>query len=151
MLLFIDETGTDDLSDPKYPVFGLGGCAVRADDYREFVAGPWRVMKARHFGGLEVPLHAAALKFTQGQAEAIGELFRTGRFYRVAAVASKATKLGSAFRSIYEGVGAMMLRNLAGVLNRVACSGVTTVFESSERGGCQAKRSSPGPRKRRRW
>ena len=143
LLLFVDETGTEDLSDPNYPVFGLGGCAIRAEDYRQLVAGPWRVMKFRHFGGLEVPLHAAALRPTSTQVQAIGEVFRTAQFHRLAAVASTSTRIGAAIASVYQGVGTMLLRNLAALLNRIQCSGVTTVFEASERGDRLAKAFFP--------
>jgi hypothetical protein len=46
-------------------------------------------MKVRHFGGLDVPLHAAELNPTTTQVEAVGEFFRVGRFQRLAGVATK--------------------------------------------------------------
>jgi hypothetical protein len=33
LLVFIDETGNEDYSDPKNPTFGRGGCAVLGVDY----------------------------------------------------------------------------------------------------------------------
>jgi hypothetical protein len=115
---------------------------VSVPDWARRAVG-WRVMKARHFGGLEVPLHAAELKPTKAQVEAIGAVFRTANFHRIAAVASKRTRMGAAIRSVYEGVGTMLLRNLAALLSRMTCSGVTTVFESSEKGDRLARAFFP--------
>jgi hypothetical protein len=149
LLFFVDETGGETLEDPNYPVFGLGGCVVRTQDYRALVAGPWRQMKFLHFGGLDVPLHAAGLapsKTSREQMEGIAEFFKTGRFYRVAAVVKKSTRVGTGIDSMYQAAGMMLLRHLAAILNRAACTGVTTVLESSERGDRLAQAFFPAVR-----
>jgi hypothetical protein len=33
LLVFIDETGNEDYSDPNNPTFGRGGCAVLGEQY----------------------------------------------------------------------------------------------------------------------
>jgi hypothetical protein len=108
LLFFVDETGAESLGDPQFPVFGLGGCLVRAEDYRELIAGPWRVMKARHFGGLDVRLHAAELLPTAEQLEAIAEFFSKGRFFRVAAILKKSSRIGAGVASVYQAAGMML-------------------------------------------
>jgi len=146
LLFFVDETGGESLSDPSYPVFGLGGCLVRAEDYVERVGGPWRTMKRRHFGGFDAPMHATELRPTPEQLGAMAEFFSTGTFFRVAAVVKKSTRIGAGIGSVYQAAGTMLLRNLAAVLRRADCSGVTTVFESSDRGDRLAKRFFPAAR-----
>jgi hypothetical protein len=105
-------------------------------------------MKAHHFGGLEARLHAAELRPTPEQVSAIAKFFTDGRFFRVAAVVKKSSRIGSGVASIYQAAGTMLLRNLAAVLNRAQCTGVTTVFESSERGDRLAKEFFPAARAR---
>jgi hypothetical protein len=62
LMFFVDETGHEEFADPKYPVFGLGGCAVLATNIERDIKRPWRDLKSRHFGGANVPLHASDLR-----------------------------------------------------------------------------------------
>jgi hypothetical protein len=86
LLFFIDETGHETFADPKYPVFGLGGCAITSSSAEAIIAHPWRAMKAAHFGGENVPLHA-------GQLNALSKFFREQQFARLAVTMSKSTVL----------------------------------------------------------
>ena len=61
LLFFIDETGHETFADKNYPVFGLGGCAINSSSAAAVIAEPWRAMKAAHFGGEDIPLHANEL------------------------------------------------------------------------------------------
>jgi uncharacterized protein DUF3800 len=65
LLFFIDETGHETFADKHYPVFGLGGCAINSSSAAAVIAEPWRAMKAAHFGGEDVPLHANELRNPQ--------------------------------------------------------------------------------------
>jgi hypothetical protein len=133
LLLFVDETGGESLTDPNYPYFGLGGCAIRASDYRPSMVGPWCEMKLRHFGGLRAHLHAADLKNpTSDQLEALSSFFRERTFYRIAAVVKKTTTI-EGIESVYEATAIMLLNHLAALLSHVPATGVSTVFELSER------------------
>ena len=40
-LVFLDETGDEQLKDPKYPIFGLGGCCILAKNYFNLIDRPW--------------------------------------------------------------------------------------------------------------
>ena len=94
LLVWIDETGEEQFSDPKYPIFGLGGCAVLAGDYGRCLASPWRDLKAKHFGGANVHLHATELQQPGNkQLDALGEFFRSGQFCRVATVLTALDRL----------------------------------------------------------
>lgn len=93
-MLFVDETGHEDFADPNYPVFGFGGCAVTAGAAEESIKKPWRAMKAAHFDGENMPLHAAALRHpTSRQLAALQEFFSRPTFGRFAAVMTKSTIL----------------------------------------------------------
>ena len=61
LMFFVDETGNETFADPQNPVFGLGGCALLAAAIDPILRTPWQTMKALHFGGAGVPLHASEL------------------------------------------------------------------------------------------
>jgi hypothetical protein len=95
LLVAVDETGHEELADPQYPVFGLGGCLTVVGEYHEQIGRPWRDLKGRHFGSSSTPMHAAGLGATSDQAAAIGDFFRQHTFGRFAAVTTVDTDLGS--------------------------------------------------------
>jgi hypothetical protein len=88
LLVFLDETGGETLADRNHPVFGLGGCVVRADAYRSSVDAPWREMKARAFPNKRGPLHASKDRFTGKQKAAVSAFFQAAQVGRMAAVIS---------------------------------------------------------------
>ena len=94
LLFFIDETGHETFADEKYPVFGLGGCAITSSSAEAVIAQPWRAMKAAHFGGENVQLHANELRRpTDEQLAALSKFFREQQFARLAVTISKSTVL----------------------------------------------------------
>jgi hypothetical protein len=94
LMFFVDETGHEDLSDPNYPIFGLGGCAVMAGALDDALRKPWRAMKKRHFGGANVKLHAAHLRDpTTAQLAALADFFATQSFGRFAVTITAKTRL----------------------------------------------------------
>jgi hypothetical protein len=94
LLFFIDETGHETFADNNYPVFGLGGCAITSSSAEAVVAQPWRAMKAAHFGGEDVPLHANELhNATPQQLDALSKFFREQQFARLAVTMSKSAVL----------------------------------------------------------
>ena len=90
LMVFIDETGSDSLSDKRYPVFGLGGCAVLASDYEKLIGIPWDNLKNDYFKGADKPLHASELNSpTPQQLEALNDFFKNNNFFRIAGIACK--------------------------------------------------------------
>lgn len=98
-LLFVDETGEDSLSDPKFPIFGFGGVGLPAALYASNICNPWIHIKERAFGGETTRMHAADLrKPTSEQLELLNKFFNTCAFTRIAAVISDKT----AFRGDFD-------------------------------------------------
>lgn len=96
LMFFIDETGHETFADPNYPVFGLGGCAITSSAIERQLARPWREMKARHFGGEDVALHASELRNpTSDQLTGLSKFFREQQFARFAVTMSKSLVLPS--------------------------------------------------------
>src|ERR1700758_1355613 len=99
LLFFIDETGHETFADKNYPVFGLGGCAINSSSAAAVIAEPWRAMKAAHFGGEDVPLHANELR---------NPLFREQQFARLAVTMSKSAVLPTGKTPLEIITGSMM-------------------------------------------
>lgn len=94
VLVFVDETGIEDLSDPKAPFFGLAGCIVGASIYQKAIDEPWTRVE-QEFPNQNKPLHAAALNLkttSESQLQSVADFFCRGQFGRVAAVATRATQ-----------------------------------------------------------
>lgn len=94
LMVAIDETGDELLSDPNNPIFGLGGCVILAHDYAHLIREPWQAMKEKHFQGKDSPLHATELhptNMSDAQLCALVEFFSENDFSRVAALATKWT------------------------------------------------------------
>ncbi len=89
LLIFVDETGNEDLGDHNAPFFGLGGCVCAAGDYDTHINKPWQRVE-QTFPADMLPLHAADLRPTEMQQEQLGEIeqfFTNGAFGRFATVA----------------------------------------------------------------
>ncbi|HEV7590883.1 MAG TPA: hypothetical protein VGO40_22420 [Longimicrobium sp.] len=133
LLLAIDETGIEDLSDPKYPLFGLGGCGVLAGQYLDLIERPWTRLKEKHFGSMFVPLHAAELLgATPQQLAALGEFFRRNQFFRLAALTTDKTEMHPSIHP-YPSVAMVLMRQLAEISEIVPFRRVAVVLESSQR------------------
>ncbi len=136
LMLFVDETGHEDLADPNYPVFGLGGCAMVAGGVTKVIRQPWREMKARHFGGAETRLHAAGMRnVSQDQMDAVGEFFRNQRFGRFAVVMTRKTQFVTAVRPYQVMPGAIRIRWLEIAQQAsVVPTEMAIIHEASKRG-----------------
>src|SRR6266851_5506328 len=77
MFVFVDETGHEGVHDPKFPLFGFGGCLSFAVDYEIAIAKPWKEVE-QTFPSDMLPLHASELKpdrLTSAQKAALNGFF----------------------------------------------------------------------------
>lgn len=133
LLIAIDETGNEDISDPQYPVFGLGGCAVLVGQYVDLIAAPWARIKRDYFGDPEIPLHAAELRnLTQAQMEAFGNFFKNHPFFRFAALVTKDTNAETR-EERYLAASMMFLRHIAQIGRYAPFRRAVFIFEASQR------------------
>lgn len=124
-VVFIDETGHDQFHDPKYPVFGWGGCAMSVPAYRD-VDRAWRSLKQTHFPNVPV-MHAATLKPTQEQAAAVGEFFQTQTFGRFAAV----TRRDAQFEfPVLNSMAGALVKRVEEVIRHFAFNRVLVIYEA---------------------
>lgn len=139
LLVFLDETGDELFSDPRHPVFGLGGCAILVADYDQLVRTPWRQMKSRHFGGSDAPLYANELSApSTEQLKALGDFFATGRFARLAAVASGRTEFPDGYPP-YQLVSRTLCARIERIASHLTFSRIALLMESSERANILAE------------
>lgn len=136
LIVFVDETGIEDYSDPKNPTFGRGGCAMQAADYRRLVKKPWLKLKRKRLGGALKPFHAAEFEQTRPNKVQISAInkFLARPFWRFAVMSDKWTKLPPDI----DGHKAVSLVTVRFVMKLVATyeniESVVLIFESSDRG-----------------
>ena len=136
LVVFIDETGNEDYSDPKNPTFGRGGCAVRGHEYRRMLKQPWRELKRESLGGANKPFHATEFEQSKPTLRQITRIntFLKRPFWRFAAMSDARTKLPEnidGHRAISL-VTMNFIRRLAATYHDI--STVALVFEASRRG-----------------
>lgn len=136
LLVFIDETGNEDYSDPKNPTFGRGGCAVMGRDYRTLIKKPWRKLKRERLGGASKPFHATDFEQSRPTKTQINGInrFLKQPFWRFATMSDSRTKLPDGI----DGHRAISLVTINFIRRLVATYGEATdvalVFEASGRG-----------------
>ena len=132
LMVFIDETGNDRLCDERYPIFGLGGCAVLASDYEKLIGVPWNDLKNNYFNGADEPLHASELNYpTSEQLQALNDFFKNNGFARVAGIVCKNTAIDNNI-GIYE-IAALFLLNRITKIRMGNITSVALIIEESSR------------------
>jgi Protein of unknown function (DUF3800) len=135
LVVFIDETGIEDYSDPNNPTFGRGGCAVLGSQYRTLLKKPWRRLKREKLGGALKPFHASAFEQsrpTRVQISAINR-FLQQRFWRFAVMSDSRTVLPPGVDG-HRAVSLVTVRFVTRLVAEYDVNSVALVFESSERG-----------------
>src|SRR5713101_885502 len=135
LMFLCDETGHEQFADPEFPVFGLGGVAIMAGAIPHVIAAPWKKMKADHFGGENIPLHASDLRHPSArQLAALSEFFKMQEFGRFAVTLTSAAKVPEQLTS-HEVISASIKKRweeLAARMNPTPTE-VAFFFEASER------------------
>lgn len=132
-LVFIDETGEENLSDSKYPIFGFGGCLILAKDYRTEILEPWKHMKETYFSKIKGALHASNLRNpTNEQLNALNSFFSTYRFGRFATLISDKTVFDLQY-NLFQIATASLYQRINDILRNTDFKNVVMIFEESER------------------
>jgi len=142
LMFFCDDTGHEDFQDRNFPVFGIGGCGIMAGAIEPVLKQPWRAMKAAHFGGPDVPLHASELRHpTQSQLDALNRFFREQEFCRFGVTITPTCKLPAGVTA-YHTVSRSLHKRWEELTPRVrpTPTEVAFIFEASERGDALVQR-----------
>ena len=135
LLVYLDETGQEEMKDLQCPIFGMGGCAVLCGTAHRLLDEPWRMMKQDYFGNCEFPFHATSTlgSATAGQRAAVVEYFKSTLISRFAAVIRFNSFLSPTL-SPYQIITAVMFNMIGKVANAYPLDSLALIFESSERG-----------------
>jgi len=134
LAVFIDETGTEDYTDPTFPVFGYGGCAACGAEYYGVLARPWERLKDERLGGARTPFHTADFQRSQPTPFQIQGInyFVKQPFFRFAAVTSIDTKRPGEM-SAHKAVALATIIRIKNIVARVDAESVDLVFEDTDR------------------
>lgn len=135
LMVFIDETGHELFADSKYPLFGLGGCAILATSYISHLSQPWRKLKADFFDGTDMPLHAHALRNPSPlQLSALNKFFIDYPFCRVASVITDKAAFPSDMKP-YQITTISLAERIRSVAQwQKQMTSIALIFEQSDRG-----------------
>src|SRR6516225_3876027 len=142
LMFFCDDTGHEDFRDRSFPVFGIGGCAIMAGAIEPVLKRPWRELKAEHFGGPDVALHASALRNpTQAQLDALNRFFREQEFCRFGVTITPNCQLPTGLTT-YHVVSRSLHKRWENLTPRFrpTPAEVAFIFEASERGDALVQR-----------
>jgi hypothetical protein len=133
LVVFVDDTGHERLVE-GHNVYGLGGCAVMANDLDRVVRQPWHAVRRKVTGSADTPLHAAtfARTATQEQIETVAEFFRTQPFARIGATVSVKSRLTGDLGPI-DIIAGVLKKRIVEIAKWTRFTEVHVVFESSDR------------------
>ncbi|GLR89785.1 hypothetical protein GCM10007857_64990 [Bradyrhizobium iriomotense] len=133
LAVFADDTGHEALV-PDQPVYGLGGCAVLAQDLDAIVRTPWRQVRRQATGSPDTPLHASDFgrSATREQILAAAAFFRQGRFARFGAIVSVDTAFDGNLGPLLT-IALVLRQRIIDIARWTRFGSVAVIFESSER------------------
>lgn len=134
LLIFLDETGNEGYSDPKHPVFGIGGCALTSAEYHNGMLNPWRRLKGDALGLTGKPFHAVDFELarpTQLQIESINHFLKRS-FFRLAVTTDINTKRPKGYDG-HETVCTVIFEYIRRLIARHSTRNCAVFFEHTER------------------
>jgi hypothetical protein len=140
LLIFVDETGNEDLSDPKNPTFGRGGSGVLLSEYKQRISKPWRRLKRERLGGATKPFHAAEFEQSRPTNHQIAGIstFLARPFWRFAAMCDFRTELPAGIDA-HKAISLVAMNYFARLVSKSGADVVALIFEASERGDSLVK------------
>jgi hypothetical protein len=135
LLVFIDETGHELFADEKYPVFGMGGCAILGETCHRLLDVPWRRMKKGVFGIEGRPLHASEIlrTATPEQRDELLRFFYNGLFSRFAVVIRKDSSIPLDLKP-YPIIAGALCDAITRIMFPYPLDSIALIFEDSQRG-----------------
>ena len=133
LVMFVDDTGHEALV-KGHSVYGLGGCAVMADDLDRVVRQPWHEVRRKVSGSADTPLHASSFgrTATDEQIRIVADFFRTQPFARLGAIVSVRSKLIGEMGPVAT-IARVLQKRMVDIAKWTPFQEVHFVFESSDR------------------
>jgi hypothetical protein len=141
LLIFIDETGNEDFSDPNNPTFGRGGCGALMTEYKPRIARPWRKVKRERLGGALKPFHATEFEQTRPTMHQITGIntFMARPFWRFATMCDSRTELPAGIDA-HKAISLVTIGYFASIVSHCDVDVVALIFEASNRGDSLVRR-----------
>jgi hypothetical protein len=141
LLIFVDETGNEDFSDPNNPTFGRGGCGALHTEYKNRISKPWKRLKRERLGGATKPFHAADFEKTRPTIRQIGGIneFMARPFWRFATMCDARTEFPEGVDA-HRAISLVTIQYFARLVAKCDVDVVGLIFEGSERGDSFVKR-----------
>lgn len=143
LLVFMDETGDESLSDKNYPIFGIGGCCITMNSYHSNIIKPWIYLKEKEFGGEATQMHACDLRPNNNQIEILNKFFTKCFFGRFATIITNETEIPPSVEN-FEIVARSTFERVKHIANNSDINSVAFIFEESQRGDKLAARFFEG-------
>jgi Protein of unknown function (DUF3800) len=133
LAVFADDTGHETLVEGQ-PVYGLGGCAVLAQNLDAVIQSPWREIRRLVTGSPDTPLHASDFgpSVTKDDILMVADFFQRGRFARLGAIVSVETAFADELSAI-ETVAMVLNKRISDIARWTRFRSIAVIFESSER------------------
>ena len=141
LAVFIDETGNEDFSDPNFPIFGRGGCAIIGSSYQRIIEKPWHSLKKQILGTDKKHFHTVEFAQTRPnklQIEAINT-FVKGKFHRFFAYNHKNTNRSESIDG-HKAVSISLIPRIQNIAKKSMIDSVALIFENSKRGNTLVER-----------
>lgn len=134
LLVFIDESGDEKLSDQAHPVFAFGACACLIDLYPGLISRPWRRLKRRVLGSSDVAWHARDIgrEAREMFSARLTSFFRYHSFARFGWVVTTGTSL-PADVSVIRAMRWVFPQRLIDVARWLPFERVAVIFEENQR------------------
>ena len=135
LLIYLDETGQEELKDQQYPIFGIGGCAVLCQTTHRLLDKPWREMKKVYFGNEDFSFHASSTlaSATAQQRSAICHFFKNALISRFAAILRVNTVLSPELIP-YQVISSAVFSMIGKICIPYPLDSIALIYESSQRG-----------------
>lgn len=133
LLVYIDDTGNETFRGQK--TWGLGGVLMFPAEYESLLKPKWRELRKFITGSEDLPLHAADLGKVGHFAhmQAAGNFFSQNHFFRFGVGTSVEVSVPEVMtkrQPVYE----MLKKYVVQAAERVGCTSIALIFESSQRG-----------------
>jgi hypothetical protein len=92
----------------------------------------WMEVRRSINGSPDVPLHASSMERKASNFQVLSEFFLSPAFARIAVTSTRGTPLPPGMQPAVPVMGALQ-EDIADLVNRVPCSGITIIVESSQR------------------
>lgn len=132
-MVMIDETGDEQLADPKHRLFGMGGCCILAKDFLSQMENPWKEIMKNHFHFNGAPFHVSGMRrIGTKKQKVLNKFFEEKPFGRFATVVSYRAENNSSLDMLDLVYTSLHLR-IIDILKHTTFSDIVVIHEDSER------------------